>query len=315
MSLADLIIENKKLVFFSGKGGVGKTTCASATALQLAAMGKKTLIISSDPAPSLSDIFETIIGDEEKPVAGAENLYALEISAESVLKRWKQKFGPQVYEVLSSFLPVEYEIIDYFAGAPGIEEEFMLDYIMELIEKGEYETIVWDTAPAGHTLHLLSLPQTLLKHLEAAAKVYMKLHGYLKKVAELSKIKKEKRSIFDIIDDWKNLSEKIMGLIRDENHTEFILVTIPEALSVYQTKRIIKFSREFGLPLKRLIINNVIQNGDCDFHRIQKKLQQEYLKTLNHEYGETMGMIEVPLSPYEIKGIDRIRGVSKILFS
>ena len=241
LSLLDLVTGNKRLILFNGKGGVGKTTCAAATALQFASWGKKTLIISSDPAPSLSDIFEIGIGDKEKSVPGTENLYALEISADIVLARWKEKFGPEVYEVLSSFLPVEYEIIDYFASAPGIEEEFMLDYIMGLTDKCRYEAIVWDTAPAGHTLHLLSLPQTLLTHLEAAAKVYMKLYGYLKKIAEFSKVKREKRSVFAIIDEWKDLSGKILNLIKDKSHTEFILVTIPEGLSVYQTERIVQF--------------------------------------------------------------------------
>ena len=102
MSFSDLVIGHKRLILFNGKGGVGKTTCAAATAIQLASMGKKTLIITSDPAPSLSDIFEIVIGDEEKSVTGIKNLFALEISADSVLARWKKKFGPQVYEVLSS---------------------------------------------------------------------------------------------------------------------------------------------------------------------------------------------------------------------
>jgi arsenite-transporting ATPase len=315
MPLSNLINDRKKLILFGGKGGVGKTTSAAAFALKFAQMGKPTLIISSDPAPSLSDIFETEIGDKERLLKGVENLSAVEISADSVLERWKKKFGPEVYEVLSSFIPVEYEIIDYFASAPGIEEEFMLDYILELLEDGRYETVIWDTAPAGHTLRLLSLPQTFLTHLEAAAKIYMKFYGYLKKLAEFSKITRKKRSIFAIIDKWKGLSERILNFLRDETRTEFIVVAMPEALSVYQTGRIIDFSREFGLTLKHIIINNVIKVADGDFLKTRKKMQQVYLEAMEERYGKEMKITEIPLAPYEIKGIERISQISKVLFS
>ena len=314
MSLANLLEDGKKLVLFSGKGGVGKTTQAAAFALKLAKMGKPTLIISSDPAPSLSDIFELKIGDQEKPLLGIENLYGAEISADSVLKRWKEKFGPQVYEVLSSFIPLEYDIIDYFASAPGIEEEFMLDYILELLENDKYDTVVWDTAPAGHTIRLLNLPQTLISHLEAAAKVYMRLYGYFKKLTEIAKAKDQKSSIFAIINEWKILSEKILSLLRDKTKTEFIVVANPEALSVYQTKRIIDFFREFGVAVNHIIINNVIKIVDGDFLKARKRMQQGYIKAMEENYGEDMELTEIPLAPYEIKGVEKIGEISRVLF-
>ncbi len=314
MSLANLLNNPKKLILFSGKGGVGKTTTAAAYALKLARMGKPTLIISSDPAPSLSDIFDVEIGDGIKPLGKVKNLYAEEISADSVLKRWKKKFGPEVYEVLSSFIPLEYDIIDYFANAPGIEEEFMLDYILELLEEDKYETVIWDTAPAGHTLRLLNLPRTMLSHLEAAAKVYIKFYGYLKKLSEFSKIGRKKRSVFTIIDEWKSLSEKILCFLRDGSRTEFIVVTIPEALSVFQTERIIDFSREFGLSVNNIIINNVIKTVDGDFLKTRKKMQQNYLDQLKDRYERDMELTEIPLASHEVKGIEKIAHISDLLF-
>ena len=111
--------EQKRLIMIGGKGGVGKTTCASAIALHFSQQGKKTLIISSDPTPSLSDIFEMEIGDQEKPIKNTKNLYGIEISSDVVLKKWKDRFGPEIYEVVSSFTSLDYDFVDYIGGAQG----------------------------------------------------------------------------------------------------------------------------------------------------------------------------------------------------
>jgi arsenite-transporting ATPase len=297
-----------------GKGGVGKTTCASAIALHFSLQGKKTLIISSDPTPSLSDIFETRIGDEERPVASVPNLYGIEISSEVVLKKWKERFGPEIYEVLSSFASVDYDFVDYIGGAPGIEEEYMLNYILELVEGGKYDLVVWDTAPAGHTLRLLHLPQIFLKHLEAATKFYMNLYSYFEKLKETVRLKKGKRSLLEIISGWEDLAERVVTFIRDPQKSEFIIVTIPEALGVKQTERIIKDFDEYRLNVNHLIVNYVIQEADCDFHRIRSRMQQSYIKMLADQYSDRIKLIETPLFPHEIKGVDRIKEISEILF-
>jgi hypothetical protein len=144
-SLKRLDTEQKRLIMIGGKGGVGKTTCASAIALHFSAQGKKTLIISSDPTPSLSDIFEMDIGDQEKPVKDTKNLYGIEISSDVVLKKWKDRFGPEIYEVVSSFTSLDYDFVDYIGGAPGIEEEYQIidpstgelrSYVSQILEEG-----------------------------------------------------------------------------------------------------------------------------------------------------------------------------------
>ncbi len=208
---------NKKVILFAGKGGVGKTTVSCAAAVHFASLGEKTLVISTDPAPSLSDMFETKIGDSEKKIT--ENLYALELSSGEVLKLWKQKFGSEIYEVISSFVDAEYDIVDYVGTAPGIDEEFMLYYIHELFRQNKYDRIIWDSAPMGHTIKLLNLPSKFIDHLNQAVTVYVKFN-----------LKWGKRSIFDIIQSWKTLAEEIIGFLKNE--TEFVAVTIPEALSV-----------------------------------------------------------------------------------
>jgi len=313
-SLIRLDKDPKRLIMIGGKGGVGKTTCASAIALHFALQGKRTLIISSDPTPSLSDIFEMEIGDEETPVRGVEGLYGIEISSDVVLKKWKERFGPEIYEVVSSFASLDYDFVDYVGGAPGIEEEYMLNYILELVEGSRYDLVVWDTAPAGHTLRLLHLPQIFLKHLEAATKFYMNLYSYLEKLKETVKLRKGKRSLLEIISGWEELAEKVVAFIRDSQKCEFIVVTIPEALGVKQTERIIKDFDEYRLGVNHLIVNYVIQDADCEFHRIRREMQQHYIKVLKDEYADRIDVIEVPLSPQEIKGVRRIRRISAVLF-
>ncbi|ODS35096.1 MAG: hypothetical protein A7316_04390, partial [Candidatus Altiarchaeales archaeon WOR_SM1_86-2] len=288
----------QKVIMFGGKGGVGKTTTSAASALHFSSLGEKTLILSTDPVLSLSDMFEKKIGDKETLIA--ENLYAVELSSDEVLRRWKEKFGDEVYEVLSSFAQVDYDIIDYIGGAPGIDEEFMLDYILELADKGEYDRIVWDTAPAGHTMRLLNMPVQFIEHLDAAARVYMSMKDSMDKLQRAAGIKRSRRSIFDIIDSWKELAEEIAGFLRDGEKVGFAGVTIPEALGIYQIERIISDFDAYGLKTGHIIINGVIQEADCEFHRARMQMQKGYIERIRQNYGSIAQIIEIPLFHYEI---------------
>ncbi len=297
-----------------GKGGVGKTTCSAALAFHFARSGQKTLLISSDPTPSLSDIFEAKIGDQEKRIKGVENLYGLEISSEVILQRWKERFGPEIYEILSAFSNLDYDFVDYIGGAPGIEEEYMLNAIMELVESGKYGRVIWDTAPAGHTLRLLHLPQLFLNHLEAAARFYMNLYGVFEKVASTVRLRKSKRTILQIIEGWKELSQKVLDFIHDRQRTSYVVVTIAEALGVRLTDRLLHDFHAFQLTVGHLIVNNLVEEADCDFHRQRRAMQHKYLKILRENYGQRLSLVELPLLPYEVKGIKRITQVAEILF-
>jgi len=294
---------------------VGKTTCAAAIAVHMAELGKKTLILSSDPTPSLSDIFEITVGPRETPIPKVPNLAALEVSSEIVREKWKERFGREIYEVVSSFTDLDYDfVMDYVGGAPGIEEEYMLYFIMELVREGRYDLVVWDTAPAGHTLRLLHLPEIFLRHLEGATKFYLNLYSYFERAKEAVKLQKGKRSLLEIITGWQALSNDIAAFIRDERLTEYIVVTIPESLGVKQTERIIQDFDAHGLPVHYLIVNHCIEKADCAFHRKRKEMQAHYIRLLSDTYAGRLRLILLPLSPLEIKGIDRIKTVSQVLF-
>lgn len=313
MGLKNTLSENIKLIMVGGKGGVGKTTCASAIAVKIALEGKKVLVISSDPAPSLSDIFETSIGSKETRIIDGYSLFGLEISSDVVLEKWKERFGAEIYEVISSFADVDYDFVDYIGTAPGIEEEYMLSFIIDLVEGDKYDVVVWDTAPAGHTLRLLQLPHLFLKHLEAATKFYMNMYSYIEKLKDMARQKGSKRTLLEIIGSWEALSEKIVRFIRDGSTTAYVIVTIPEALGVKLTTRVIEEFRENMLNVDDIIINHAVKDEDCEFHRIRKGMQQHYIDFIKDTYKD-INIVTLYLSPYEVKGIKRIMDVAEELF-
>jgi arsenite-transporting ATPase len=306
MTLADLDHNQKHVLMFGGKGGVGKTTNSATTALHFASENQRTLIISSDLTPSLSDIFETEIGATETPIPGVPNLWALEIDPDEVMRRWKVKFGPEIYEASQVFVDMPYhELVDYVAMAPGIQEEFLLDFILERVREGGYDLVVWDTAPAGDTLRLLELPHTFLNHLRTAPRVYLGVRD---------KLQLGKAPFLDLIDSWQELSQEITDFFRDPANTEFVLVTIPEALGVYQARRLVGEFAQFGLEIQHLVVNNVIMEADSDFLRKRQAMQRPYLDLLASEYGESMQITHLPLFADEMRGVDRLRRLEKVLF-
>lgn len=291
---------------FGGKGGVGKTTTSATTALHFALDGRRTLIISSDLTPSLSDIFETEIGPTETPIPGVPNLWGLEIDPEEVMRRWKIKFGPEIYEASQVFVDMPYdEIVDYVGMAPGIQEEFMLDFILEQVRGGGYDLVVWDTAPAGDTLRLLELPYKFLQHLRTAPRVYLNVRD---------KLQLRKAPFLDLIESWQGLSEEIADFFHNPANAQFVLVTIPEALGVYQARRLVGEFAEFGLDIRHLIVNNVVLETDSEFLHRRQVMQQGYLALLADEYGKQMTITHVPLFAREIKGVSRLQKVERVLF-
>ncbi len=287
---------------FAGKGGVGKTTLAGATALHFALSGEPTLIISTDPTPSLSHLFE--IKEKQKPARVLENLYLAELGFAEVRQMWDRKFGREVYEVFSSFVSVRYhEFVDFMSSVlPGLAEEFMVDYIRELAEGGMYEHIVWDTAPLGQTLGLLETPGMLREHLKPAPRIYSRL-----KVGAESR-----RPVIEILKAWEKLSEQDMEFLR--HAVRFTLVAIPEALSINQLEGILAERDLHGFKPETLVINNVIKEpGNSPFLQERAAQQKHYLELVHGKYTQ-LDIIEIPLFPHEIKGVERLKMVERYLF-
>jgi arsenite-transporting ATPase len=295
-------IKLKHIVMFAGKGGVGKTTCAGATALHYAKMGEPTLIISTDPTPSLSHMFE--IKSQEKPFKVMDNLFLAELGLEEVKQMWDRKFGKEVYEVFSSFVSIKYDAFVEFMSSilPGLSDEFMVDYIRELSLGNDYDHIVWDTAPLGQTLGLLQTPTMLRKHLRPAPRIY----SQLKLGAET------KRPVMEILKGWEKLSGQDLEFLR--TGVNFVLVTIAEALAVEQLDTILNEMQKHGFRPVQLTVNNVIKEVDnSPFLKEKSDQQKQYLKSLYGKYSH-LQIVEIPLFPHEILGVDRLRLVEKHLF-
>jgi len=302
MSVNSYSMEQERVTMFAGKGGVGKTTCAGATALHYAFLNQPTLVISTDPTPSLSHIFE--VEDKQKPAKVLEGLYLAELGIEEVKQLWDRKFGKEVYEVFSSFVSVGYEeFVDFIASIlPGLSDEFMVDYIKELAQEKKYRHIVWDTAPLGQTLGLLETPAMLREHLRPAPRIYSRL--------KLGKA--TRKPVLDIIKGWESLSAEDMDFLR--YGVRFVIVTIPEALAIEQLDNIFDEFGKYGFKADQLVINNVVKEvGSSSFLQAKADQQQTYIDLLYHRY-QSMQLLEVPLFPHEIKGIDRLKEVERSLF-
>ncbi len=290
-----------RITMFTGKGGVGKTTCAAAMAVRCAAAGEKTLAISTDATPSLSHIFG--VAGDQKPAQVQASLYIHELGEAEVRQMWHEKFGREVYEVFNSFVDVGYEeFVEFMTSVlPGLSDEFMVDYIRELYRRADYDAIIWDTAPLGQTLALLETPALLEKHLRLAPRVYSRL-----KLGPQSR-----EPVLGILQRWEKLSAENMAFLR--NRVQFIMVTIPEALAVAQLERVFGELGKYGLRVQQLIVNNVIQEESSEFLRSKARLQKQYREVIHKMYAY-LPVVELPLFPDELKGAARLAEVAKILF-
>ncbi len=307
----DKLDEQTIIIMFCGKGGVGKTTCASSTAIHCADRGYRTLLVSTDPAPSLTDILEVDVRGKITRIPGVVNLEAVELDYSRIFDMWLAKFGEEVYAVISSFLPVGDEILDYIAGAPGIDEEFALSYIYDLYTGGEYDVIVWDTAPAGGTLSLLYLQETFYTHMRDAAKLYIRLKETLESLTG-----REKRDPLKIIREWEQLAKDVLDMIRSEDTTAY-LVTIPEGLGVSQTERIEKDLERFDVRIGGIIVNNLIPrevDAGSELLSKRRRVQEKYMKMLEETYSGRLPLRKLPLQGYEVIGIEALRDIGKQLY-
>jgi arsenite-transporting ATPase len=285
---------------FLGKGGVGKTTCSAATALRLAEAGQPSLVISTDPTPSLSHIFEVEGAHREREVR--PGLFLTELGLEDVRRMWDERFGREVYAVFSSFVDIDYATFVQFMTSvlPGLNEEFMVDYIRRLAVEAPYRHLVWDTAPLGQTLALLGMPSLLDEHLRAAPRVY----------SQLRTTGERRESVMTVIRRWRQLAADCMTFLRQD--VMFSLVAIAEALSVQQLDNVLNELRRYDLAIGRLIINNVVQVADSPFLERKRAEQRPHIERLHERYG-AVPVVEIPLFAGEVRGVERLRAVGRLL--
>jgi len=299
--------------FFSGKGGVGKTSMAAATALFFSKKGKKTLVVSIDPAHSLSDSFETKLGGEVKQVE--KNLYAIEIDPEKALGEYKEKFMPKIEssELLSSLGLGD--AFDFIGMTPGVDEIAAFDKFLQYMNSNEYDIIIFDTAPTGHALRFLSLPDVLDSWVGKIIKIRMKFSGMIETVKNIFGSKEDKKKSY--IEELEKIKERIKKakiILSDPDKTHFNIVLIPEAMSILESERSLKTINSYGINVGFLVVNQLIpENPRCRFCSRRRDFQQKRLKEIAEKFSGYK-IKKVGLFEDEMKGLKMLEMLGKKLY-
>jgi len=311
--LADLLGLDLRLLLFGGKGGVGKTTLAAATALAMTQRepGKKILVFSTDPARSLPDSLGCAIGDQPTPVPGASGLYAMQINAEARLAELKQRYAEEINEVFDSFLgssgidvAFDRDVMLEFISLtpPGLDEVVALISLVDLLEADTYDRYVLDTAPTGHVLRLLEMPELAIDWFKTFLRLLLKYRGVvtLTKTAQL---------MMGMLRGVRKVREHLL----DAQKTEFVAVTIPEAMGLFETERFLAALEQMQIPCRHLVVNMVMPPTECDFCLARRAEQQSYIRALPEKFSQYT-ISQLTLFPYEIRGLSGLQEVGDVLY-
>ena len=306
--------ETLKWIFVGGKGGVGKTTISASLSTLLAKRGKKVLIISTDPAHNLSDAFNQKIGKEPTQIKGFQNLYGLELDPEKDMNN---------IDKLNEILHVEEKSkMDGFlqtmeSSFPGIDEANNLKYIASLLDNKDYDIVVFDTAPTGHTLKLLEMPIVIGKSMEKLLELKLQFSPVIDSMGGVlgPEIDQKLNKFFTNMNNLKDFMTKVSERFKDAEKTTFIAVCIPEFLSVYETERLVESLFKENIDIRNVVINQVLMcdNPDkCKMCRSRVKMQKKYLEKIE-EMFEDFHIIKVPLQKNEIRGTKTIEEFGNFL--
>ena len=305
-----LFDKSLQFILFGGKGGVGKTTMAVATALELS-KENKVLIFTTDPAPSLTDSFGQVIGNEPTAVAGTNNLFAMEIDPRKVLEEFKEEYGREILDILQqgTYLADEETEEIFRLDIPGLDEVMGLKKITDFMESSDYELYIVDTAPTGHTLRLLMLPELLDNWIKFLANLRWKYHVMVRQFAREKRIERAD----DFLLEMKKTVKKVRALLQNSEKTEFVVVTIAERMGVSETGDLIRSLEQMHIPSRHIIINNIFPQEESDFAQMRRKTQERYIHEMKEKFS-TRIITEVVLQPTEMRGIDSLQKLGAHLF-
>jgi len=300
-----------KLIMFGGKGGVGKTTCASAAALYLA-KDFKTLILSTDPAHSLADSLGQKLDGEPKEIKEINNLSALEVNADKALSKFKNEHQDEIKKIVENGTNLDSEDIDsvFALPIPGMDEVMGFKTIIDQIDEAKFDKYVVDTAPTGHALRLLTSPRLLDDWVKVMAKMRWKYRYMVERFA--GKYEPDKGD--DFLLSMKKTVKRIEELLHDQSRCEFVAVTIPEDMAVLETARLISNLGKFGIKVRQMVINNVVQSDGCAFCREKRKEQDKYIDQIRMKFNGLKTTI-IPSCPHEIKGLKTLADFQNQLFN
>jgi arsenite-transporting ATPase len=311
-----------KWIFVGGKGGVGKTTTSSSIAVQLALNHPQDefLLISTDPAHNLSDAFCQKFGKDARKVDGLSNLSCMEIDPDAAmtdLQQQAQQYNNDPNDPLKSMMS------DMTGSIPGIDEALSFMEVLKHIKSQKanetdtdaiaYKTIIFDTAPTGHTLRFLQLPSTLQKLLGKFQQLSGKFGPMLNM---LGGGQANGQDLFEKLNEVQKTVSEVNEQFTNPDMTTFVCVCISEFLSLYETERMIQELMTYNMDVNSIVVNQLLFADDddtpCKRCVSRWKMQKKYLDQMAELY-EDYHLVKMPLLGTEIRGIENLKRFSKFL--
>ncbi len=283
---------SRRLLFFGGKGGVGKTTLAAATALTLADQRLRTLLVSTDPAHSTSDILGADLGPEPRPVVA--DCWAMELDPEREADRYIADVKRRIAESVAPRLVDEVERqIDIARASPGAMEAAAVERFTRILEEEgrEYDRVVFDTAPTGQTLQLLSLPEQMSawisglisrrRKLDVAGRMWRNVAGAAAEEAASSD-----DPVLQALEERRARFLRARGVLVDAGQTTFVFVVLPERLPIWETARAVRALGKHGIPVGGIVVNQLLPDGlSGDLVERRKAREAGYLAQIQEQLG------------------------------
>ncbi len=284
----------KKIIFVGGKGGVGKTTCASTLAFMYS-KENRVLLVSTDPAHSTGDLFDIEIKKKDEKFIYSKNLDIIEIDGEKEAELYISKIQKQCNLMLSPVIMGEIKgQLNRAKNSPGTHESAIFERINKIIiENQEYDYIIFDTAPTGHTLRLINLPKTINVWMDTLIKKR-------KKILMLKNMKFDRRDritddkVLNLLESRRDGLLKIHKILGNSEKVSFYFVMNPEKLSFLETKRGVESLDEFGVKVDKIIINKLYPDSIDPFWQEQKNKQKGFIELIVKEFSNR----EVITIPY-----------------
>lgn len=289
-----------QFIFFSGKGGVGKTSMACTQAVRYADQGQRTLIVTTDPASNLADVFEQPIGHQVTPIANTPNLFAMEIDPDKATQEYIDR---AMAPIRAAFPPQIVQVMEEQMSGPCTAEVAAFDRFTDFLDVPAdhgtaFDIVIFDTAPTGHTIRLLELPAEWSQSIDAASAGSGQT--CLGPAAA--------------IQDAKLKYERALAAMRQSQQTNFVFVLHPEAISIKETQRAINELSKLEIQSFSLIINGIIPREGMQnpLFAARAKMQEHYLVQIEFDFPYSKQ--RMILLAEEIKGVEKLRQVGNIFF-
>ena len=318
-SMADYLEQHPGLryVFFGGKGGVGKTVMAAATAVQLASTGRRVLLASTNPVHSLTSCLGTDCFGKPTKIGAVNNLSAFEIDTREAIERSKREIREKIQWFLK-FAEISTKADEFVEAAtmnPAFEESAMFENMVDLMFKDEYEVYVFDTAPTANARRLLGMSKVYGLWVEKMLKSREEAQS-LREALSFTK-KKEEDPLMNYLVDFRGRIAHARDLLTDPEKTAFYFVTLPEALPIAVIRRFIDWFTDFGIPVGGVIVNEVISEADAktggEFVRNRVEMQRGYMDEIRERFPGQVRAI-IPLYDSDVRGPDALQKAGAALF-